>query len=351
MVSVRRISPHAECWTVRLYILVTRSMRRNQHYHDRVNRVLDYISENLDGELSLTRLSGIACFSPFHFHRIFQGVTGETLNSHVRRVRLERAATLMKASPRKRITDVAIETGFAGTAEFSRAFKNHFNRTASSWDRRSPLEKSKICKAPEALSFHTIEELQRWKSAAKNARVRVRRFEAFRYVYSRIYAPYGNTRLVDCYHALTAWLAQRRTGIRDVVVIGMSLDDPSITPSENCRYDLGIAFPKLPGGMLGEIVRSRGRATAPLVSLPDQSECDAAGFTVRDFESQQVVAFHCVGDLDHVGRAWQYLYRIWLPSGAFDPADLPAMEMFVRLPEEIGWETFDLHTCIPVVRL
>ena len=156
---------------------------------------------------------------------------------------------------------------------------------------------------------------------------------------------------MDCYHALTAWLAQRRTGIREVVVIGMSLDDPSITPSEKCRYDLGIAFPKLPGGMLGEIVRSLGRATAPLVSLPDQSECDAAGFTVRDFESQQVVAFHCVGDLDHVGRAWQYLYRIWLPSGAFDPADLPAMEMFVRLPEEIGWETFDLHTCIAVVRL
>src|ERR1022692_4556569 len=67
-------------------------MRRNQHYHDPVNRVLDYISEHLDGELSLTRLSGIGCFFPFHFHRIFQGVTGETLNSHVRRVRLERAA-------------------------------------------------------------------------------------------------------------------------------------------------------------------------------------------------------------------------------------------------------------------
>jgi AraC-like DNA-binding protein len=201
-------------------------MRRNQHYHDRVNRVLDYISEHLDGELSLTRLSAIGCFSPFHFHRIFQGVTGETLNSHVRRVRLERAALLMKTSPRKRITDVALATGFAGTAEFSRAFKNHFDRTASSWDRRSPLEKSKICKAPEMLSFHTEEELHRWKAAAKNVRVRVHRFSAFRYVYIRIYAPYGNTRLVDSYHALTAWLAERRTDIRDVVVIGMSLDDP-----------------------------------------------------------------------------------------------------------------------------
>ena len=326
-------------------------MRRNPHYHDRVNRVLDYIGEHLDGELSLARLSGIGCFSPFHFHRIFQGVTGETLNSHVRRVRLERAAALMKASPRKRITDVALETGFAGTAEFSRAFKNHFNRTASSWDRRSPLENSKICKAPEMLPFHTLEELERWKAARKNVRVRLHRFSAFRYVYTRIYAPYGNSRLVESYVALTAWLAERHTDIRDVVVIGMSLDDPSITPSKNCRYDLGIAFPKQPGGILGEIVRSRGRAAAPLVPVPAQSECDEAGFSVRDFESQQTVAFHSVGDLAHVGRAWQYLYRIWLPSGDFEPADLPAMEMFVRLPEEIGWETFDLEACIPVVRL
>src|SRR5437667_6816344 len=117
--------------------------RRNDHYQ-RVNRVLDYMGEHLDGELSLARLSEIGCFSPFHFHRIFQAVTGETLNTHVRRVRLERAALLMKTSPRKRITDVAIEAGFAGTAEFSRAFRNHFGRAPSSWDRRSPLEKSKI---------------------------------------------------------------------------------------------------------------------------------------------------------------------------------------------------------------
>src|SRR5947209_13459732 len=118
-------------------------MMQQGHYAERVNRVLDYIGTHLDTDLSLTRLADVACFSRFHFHRIFQAVTGETLNSHVRRVRLERAALLMKASPRKRITDVAMEAGFAGTAEFSRAFRNHFDRTASSWDRRSPLKKSK----------------------------------------------------------------------------------------------------------------------------------------------------------------------------------------------------------------
>ncbi|MGA2136164.1 MAG: AraC family transcriptional regulator [Bryobacteraceae bacterium] len=325
-------------------------LRTKDHYQDRVNRVLDYISRHLDGELSLNRLSEIGCFSPFHFHRIFQAVTGETLNTHVRRVRLERAAVLLKASPRKRITHVAIETGFAGTAEFSRAFRNHYGRTASSWDRRSPLEKSKICKDPEMFPFYSVEELESWKAAAK-LRVRVGPFSAFRYVYIRVFAPYGSTGLLDAYHVLTAWLAERHTDLRDVVFIGMSLDDPSITPFENCRYDLGVAFPPRPGrdGLLAQIVRSRGSAGAVL--RPEASECAPRGFSIRDFESQDIAAIHCIGDLAHVDRAWHYLYRIWLPSVAFEPADLPAMEVFVRLPEEIGWQTFDLQACIPVVRL
>jgi AraC family transcriptional regulator len=327
------------------------TMRNQNHYHERVNRVLDHISEHLDEELSLTKLAEIGCFSPFHFHRIFQAVTGETLNSHVRRVRLERAALLMKASPRKRITDIAIEAGFGGTAEFSRAFRNHFDRTPSSWDRRSPLEKSKICKAPEMLSFYPLEELESWKATGK-VRVRVGRFSAFRYVYIRVFAPYGNTRLVDAYHSLIAWLAARKTDVRDVVFIGMSLDDPSVTPSENCRYDMGVAFPKEPGGILGEIIRSRRRAAViPPDAQPDAAECGPQDFSIRDLESREIASIHCTGDLGHVDRAWHYLYRVWLPTAAFEPADLPAMEIFVRLPEEIGWETFDLQACIPVARL
>ena len=324
-------------------------MRRN-HYHERVNRVLDYVAAHLDGELSLNRLARVACFSPFHFHRIFQGLTGETLNSHVRRVRLERAVRLLRASPRKRITDVALETGFAGTAEFSRAFRNHFGHTASSWDRRGPLENSKIGKADHAPPFHTVEELNQWK-ATNRIKVRVQRCGEFRYVYNRIYAPYANTRLVDAYHALLAWIAKRGTGAGDIVFIGMSQDDPSVTPAAKCRYDLGVAFARDAGGVLGEIVRARGRAAAPAATLPSRPECDAAGLSIRDFDALELATIHCAGDLAQVGNAWQYLYRIWLPAGSHEPADLPAMEMFVRLPEEIGWQTFDMKLCIPVVRL
>ena len=326
-------------------------MRNRGFYEDRVNRVLDYISEHLDGELTLSRLARVGCFSPFHFHRIFQAITGETLNSHVRRVRLERAATLMKASLNKRITDVAVEVGFAGTAEFSRAFKAHFGRNASAWDRRGPLEKSKICKVPDPISFYTLEEL-RMRCTAANFRVRLHGSNPFRYVYVRTFNPYGNERLVGVYHSLVQWLADRGTDYSDVVMVGMSLDDPAITPAAKCRYDMGIAFPKGLGGsdILSAIVRSRGHAPGNL-AFPSRSECAARGFSIRDFESQQIVSLHCAGDLALVDCAWQFLYRLWLPASAYQPADLPAMEMFVRIPEEIGWMTFDLQACIPVARL
>jgi AraC family transcriptional regulator len=324
-------------------------MSRN-HYDERVNRVLDHVAQHPDGDLSLNRLARLGNFSPFHFHRIFQAVTGETLNSHVRRIRLERAAQLMKAAPRRRVTDIALDVGFPGLAEFSRAFKAHFGMNASAWDRRAPLEKSKICKAPDGMPFYTPEELEERRRAG-GLQVRISRLDRCRYVYVRTFNPYGNQRLVTVYHALVNWLARRETDLSDVVMIGMSQDDPSITPPEKCRYDMGVAFSEDEGwrGVVGDIFRERKRGNGR-PAMPNRAECDAFGLTVRHFEAEAVATIHCVGDLALVGCAWQYLYRVWLPESGYQPANLPAFEVFARTPEDIGWETFDLYACLPITR-
>jgi DNA gyrase inhibitor GyrI/AraC-like DNA-binding protein len=316
-------------------------------YTLRIDRVLDYIAENLDGDLSLAKLARVACFSAFHFHRIFHSLTGETLNNHVRRIRLERAAALMKASPEARITDIALDAGFVGLAEFSRAFKNHFGFNASAWDRKKALPNSKNCKAPEPFPPYPEHVLDAW-SKQERLEVKLTRFPACRFVYIRVHNPYGNQRLVEAYHQLMRWLAAQQVNVRDVVVIGMSQDDPAITPHEKCRYDLGVAFPSdaanagLSGtDLLAEVVRQRGGS---LRKAPAETE----EFSARQFRAGHLAAFRCQGDLAQVDRAWQYLYRCWLPSSRYEPAELPAMEVFVRLPEEIGWETFDLYACIPV---
>ena len=41
-----------------------------KEYIHRVNRVVDYIEDNINEQLSLQKVSEIAHFSPFHFHRI-----------------------------------------------------------------------------------------------------------------------------------------------------------------------------------------------------------------------------------------------------------------------------------------
>jgi AraC family transcriptional regulator len=326
-------------------------MTNKNYYEERVNRVLDYVAQHLDGDLSLKKLASVSHFSAFHFHRIFQGITGETVNNFVRRTRLERAAQLMKAAPARRITDIALEVGFPGLAEFSRAFKAHFGINASAWDRRGPLEISKICKAPDELVFYSLEELER-RAKEAGLRVRIGRLDRCRYIYFRVFNSYGNERLMDAYHSLVNWLAQRQTDLDDVVLIGMSQDDPSITPPEKCSYDMGVAFPKNAEdqGIVGEVLKLRQRSNRSLL-MPTRAECEPLGLTMRDFEAEAVAVLHCVGDLSAVGIAWQYLFRIWLPASGYQPANMPGFEVFVRTPEEIGWETFDLYGCLPIVKL
>ena len=72
-----------------------------QEYAFRINRVIDYIEANIDVDLSLETLSGIANFSKFHFHRIFRAMVGETLNQFIQRIRLEKAAAQLIFNPKE----------------------------------------------------------------------------------------------------------------------------------------------------------------------------------------------------------------------------------------------------------
>src|SRR5678816_4714820 len=116
---------------------------QNDIYTQRINSVISYVRQNLDGDLSLDTLARVGCFSKFHFHRVFKSITEETVNDMVVRMRLERAANLLRSVPRLSITAAAFEVGFRSISVFSRAFKNHFGVSAGQWDRKRALENSK----------------------------------------------------------------------------------------------------------------------------------------------------------------------------------------------------------------
>ena len=67
-------------------------------YTNRINRTIDYVIDHLDESPSLEELSNIACFSTFHFHRIFRAMTGETVKFYTNRLRLEKSTRLLNYS-------------------------------------------------------------------------------------------------------------------------------------------------------------------------------------------------------------------------------------------------------------
>src|SRR5216683_5785158 len=96
-----------------------------ESYTERLLKVLVHIQNHLDEDLSLEELAGVAHFSPYHFHRIFRGMVGESLREHVRRLRLERAALQLK-NKREPVTSVAFDAGYESHEAFTRAFTTLF---------------------------------------------------------------------------------------------------------------------------------------------------------------------------------------------------------------------------------
>src|SRR5258708_24032325 len=102
-----------------------------------MNRGVEHIQAHLADPLDLERLAAVACFSPFHFHRLFRAWMGETLQAFVQRLRLERAAQLLVFNQVQSISDIALECGFSSSSAFARAFKAVFGLSASELRKRN----------------------------------------------------------------------------------------------------------------------------------------------------------------------------------------------------------------------
>src|SRR6185436_9811401 len=103
-----------------------------ESYRERMLAVLVHIQEHLDDPLPLEELADVAHFSPFHFHRIFRGMVGESVKEHVRRLRLERAAHRLRFSG-DRVTDIALEARYESHEAFTRAFRDMFGESPSAF--------------------------------------------------------------------------------------------------------------------------------------------------------------------------------------------------------------------------
>ena len=90
-----------------------------------IEKVIDYIENNLSKKLDLDKISEAVHYSKYHLHRLFSDTVGMTIHDYVGRRQLTEAAKLLVFSDRP-IIEIAFICGYESQQAFSSAFKSMY---------------------------------------------------------------------------------------------------------------------------------------------------------------------------------------------------------------------------------
>ncbi|MDR4329445.1 AraC family transcriptional regulator [Bacillus pseudomycoides] len=101
-------------------------------YFEKIQNSIEFIESNLQDRLNVVEVSSQSCFSPFHFQRLFQAITGFSVQEYIRNRRLSEAAISLRET-RKNILEIAIDFQYNSQEAFTRAFVNYFGMTPAKY--------------------------------------------------------------------------------------------------------------------------------------------------------------------------------------------------------------------------
>jgi AraC family transcriptional regulator len=299
-------------------------------YTARINRVIDYIDRNIGEDLHLEDLARVANFSPFHFHRIFGALVGETLNSWIQRRRAEKAAASLLAYPDRPVTSIALDCGYSGSDAFARAFRDHFGMSATEWRGGPGLERRKIRqedrKTGQAPSLDPgydggeIQAARRSFMDKSRFQVEVKERSPLTVAYVRHIGAFQG--VAQAFQKLMQWAGPRGL-IRfpQTQMLAIYHDSPHITETDKLRSDACISVPR-DTKVEGEI----GKADIPggLYAVA-HAEIDATEF----------------------GQVWDALMD-WMADSGYQPDDRPCYEVYLNDPQSHPQGKFIIDVCEPV---
>jgi AraC family transcriptional regulator len=293
-----------------------------QSYQERILRVLAYVQEHLDGALPLETLARIARFSPYHFHRIFGAMVGESVKEHVRRLRLERAAHRLQFGTRS-ITQIAFDAGYETHESFTRAFRATFGVSPS---RYRKLQRERLrALAPSGIHYLPEGKLEDFKPVRRGGRpmdVHVESLAPKKVVYLRHVGPYEGEALEETWAKLLTWAGPRGLLGPRTVLLGIGHDNPHVTRPDKLRYDACLATDQ------------------PVEPEGEVSTQEIPG-------GEYAVATH-KGPYQSLTETYACLYGDWLPASGREPADAPGFEVYHNSPLDTAPQDLVTDVYVPL---
>jgi AraC family transcriptional regulator len=289
--------------------------RSESEYKKRIDDALDYLSEHLSEKINLEKLALKAYFSPFHFHRIFVSVLGETPNNYITRLRLEKAANMLYTQKGVSITEIALQCGFSSSAVFARSFKKHFGIPARSFAAKCIGD------------YHAIKYGRPQNDKAEEvfdfSKIQIKRLPELSLICARSNHGYGKSNL-KLWEKIIKFAAFNDLITADTRFIGIPFDNPGITPENKCRY-------------------------YACISKPEGFEYNGREFRSMEIEAGRYAVYHFTGKEEEISKTYSFLYGKWLPQSGYALKHDFILEVYPRNQQvNNGNGIFDYDIALPV---
>lgn len=262
-------------------------------YERRLSRVTTYLHTHLDQDLDLNKLAEIACMSPYHWHRIYQAVHGESVVATVKRLRLQRAATYLGRTEMS-IEQIAEQSGYANLQSFTRIFSAVYG-----------MPPGRYRKEGTHIQF-TPSNLIRSKNMYP---VDVKTIPAMPLLCVEHTGPYMG--ISQSFDILNGCASSRNLFTPETRWIGVFLDDPGAVEETKLRSKACISLP------------------APLPEHALQ-----APLSLTEVSGGKYAVLHYRGPYSDMQAVYQWLYGTWLPTSGEEAADAPAFEDYLNNPRD-----------------
>lgn len=278
-------------------------MTSRDDYLIRFARVLAHVDANLDGDLSVETLSGVAAFSKFHFHRQFSALFGLGVYEYVQLTRLKRAAYQLAFRDRQTVLEIALDAGYESSEAFARAFKKRIGQTPSDFRKQPAWGTWQAVSRP--LDHIRRNAMTRDPANPTTAAddVRVTMFDETRVA---LLEHRGDVRTIgDSIRKFIAWRKENQVSPRNAALFNILHNDPETTPPGEFALDIAVS------------------TRVPVTDNP-------YGVVAGTIPGGRCAVVRHIGSDDGLGARIRRLYAEWLPSSGHEPRDYPPFAQRVR---------------------
>ena len=257
-------------------------------HFESIERTKTHINKNLEKDIQVEELCRIANLSFYHFRRIFKNITGENISAYIQRLRLENTAH-KAISTNLPINEIVKHSCYQTKASLAKAFHKHFGMSMSAYR----VQYQDTLPGNESLSALQPE---------------IKKLDILNAICYEVGQTFRNkNEYMAIWKKLINYRDKHIGKENTAQFISISMDNPQVTLTEQCRFYLGI------------VIKSK-------CNIPKGK------FNLQEIPAGLYAVFTHTGSYTKLPEIYQDIYEKWLPQSGYIQRDTMSFETYLNSP-------------------